>query len=112
MDELKCPWCGGPAEVVEVEGQYPEFAWVCNSMTCDASGPWRPTRDEAVGTRGDVFTDQSLMRHTCSEAQARADAAEAKLKASEEWCAKIALGVYNVTGEHDAPLPHDAFSGW
>ena len=82
----KCPWCG--AAVCVVVGGFRGYGavppnhhwWECPNPECLAEGPRRPTRNEAVGTLGDVCVPDCC---DCQHKLARA-AAEAKLAESEK----------------------------
>lgn len=57
MSDEKCPWCGaiiGFTPGLDRKDE-PHDRWFCPNPECDATGPWRPTREEAVGTMGDVI---------------------------------------------------------
>ena len=75
MDELKCPWCGCYAGLDEC---FHVSRWWCSA--CGAIGPWRSTRDEAVGTMAEVRPVTKCAKLCGVDCpSARADAAEAKL---------------------------------
>lgn len=74
--QLTCPWCGGAVTTFE---DY-DWRWMCGNIECGASGPWRPTREAAIATLGDVRPDGSCP--LCPQVLARAEKAEA---AASKW---------------------------
>ena len=90
-DELRCPWCGGPADTSEIPSIKHHIR--CLDIECGFVGPWRPTREEAVATLGDVLPTHCRYhdkRERCPMAN-RSDRAEAALAELREergaWCA-------------------------
>ena len=108
-DKLTCPYCCPVPVVIEYRADHEDTSygevpngsgkhwWRC--PICRATGPWRPTRDEAVGTMAMVTRPDPMVAHTPEAPTAwayeqackalhhhrsRADAAEDTIRAMAE----------------------------
>ena len=60
MSDLKCPWpgCGGEVTIHSTGVDDRVWWWVCQSPTCEAQGPARPSEAEAVANCGAVISTE------------------------------------------------------
>lgn len=57
-EKLTCQWCGAEAVIMGPAMITGRCRWTCDA--CSGGGPWRPTRDEAVATMGQVTASGPL----------------------------------------------------